>query len=104
MTVLRLLAEAEHELRAAARWYEVQRPGLGVEFIGALDAALHRISETPDAYPVWLANQRFQRAIVRRFPYVVFYRLVSEEIVVVAIAHNSRRPGYWLTRVEGSGG
>lgn len=101
MIPARLLGPAEAELRTAARWYEDQRPGLGVEFAGAVDAVLARIGETPEQFPVWISNRRFHRAVLARFPYALFFYVLAEEPVVVAIAHTRRRPGYRLSRVMG---
>ena len=80
------------------RWYEDQRPGLGAEFLGVVHGVLGRVGSTPEQFPVWLSNRRFRRALVARFPYALFFHIVGDEAVVVAVAHTSRRPGYWLVR------
>lgn len=80
------------------RWYEERRPGLGSEFVGAVDDLLARIGDRPHQFPVWLSNARFRRALVNRFPFSLFFHVVDEVPVVVAVAHTSRRPGYWLVR------
>lgn len=80
------------------RWYEDQRPGLGVEFLGAVGAALVRVGATPEEFATWSNNRRFRRALVSRFPYALFFQIVDDEAVVVAVAHTSRRPGYWIDR------
>lgn len=98
MSPPRLLAPAEEELRTAMRWYEEQRPGLGAEFLGAVHAGLTRMAGSPEQFPIWMNNRRFRRALVDRFPYALFFHLVEEVPVVVAVAHTSRRPGYWLAR------
>ena len=82
------------------RWYEEQRPGLGAEFLGAVHALLVRVGTTPDQFPVWQSNRRFRRGIVSRFPYALFFHIVGDEAVVVAVAHTSRRPGYWILRTR----
>lgn len=93
---LRIHPEARRELTGAFDWYEAQRTGLGRELLAELDAAFAAIIHQPLASGAWSARPRFRRFVLRRFPYILFYRLDSEEVVVVAIAHAKRRPGYWL--------
>ena len=81
-------------------WYEDKRAGLGLEFVAAIHAALRTIGESPERSPVWMANRRYRRVILRRFPYALFYHLREARPEIVAVAHCSRRPGYWLSRVE----
>jgi len=96
----RLLAPAERELRTAMRWYESKRPGLGAEFLGSVHGVMVRIGEAPKRFPVWADNHRFRRAVAVRFPYALFFHIVGTEPVVVAVAHSSRGPGYWLDRTQ----
>jgi hypothetical protein len=82
------------------RWYESKRPGLGAEFLGAVHGVLVRVGTAPDQFPVWPDNPRFRRALAARFPYAVFFHIAGDEPIVVAVAHTSRRPGYWLDRTR----
>jgi len=84
------------------RWYESRRPGLGAEFLGTVHAVLARVGAAPEQFAPWTDNPRFRRALPSRFPYAVFFHVVGEEAVVVAVAHTSRRPGYWLDRTDKS--
>ena len=95
---LSVVPEAEAELSAAATWYESRRPGLGVEFVAVIDAALERILDNPDASAVWMRGRPFRRQVVERFPFVIFYSSSEESVEVYAVAHARRRPGYWLDR------
>ncbi|MFZ5785200.1 MAG: type II toxin-antitoxin system RelE/ParE family toxin [Acidobacteriota bacterium] len=95
---LRILPEAAEELTAAAEWYEERRPGLGVELIATLDGALEEILASPTTFAFWARDYR--KLVVRRFPYVVFFRLVGDDVEVVAFAHARRRPGYWVERTR----
>jgi plasmid stabilization system protein ParE len=94
--------EADAEYRAAGRWYEERVVGLGIEFFDAVDAALDQIARSPKAgalvrrVPVDL---QVRRAPVTRFPYHVVYLETSSTIRVLAIAHDRRRPGYWMSRL-----
>jgi plasmid stabilization system protein ParE len=89
---------ASDELSAAAQWYEAESEGLGVAFTNAVSEAVARIAQAPTTFPRWQGDPRFRRVLTQRFPYVVFYRDTPHAVVVVAIAHGHRQPGYWLTR------
>jgi toxin ParE1/3/4 len=95
MTV-RFHPAARVELREARLWYEERSPLSAVAFAQEVDVAVSRIAETPMRYPV--AEHGTRRVVLDRFPYNVFYRVGTKEIVVVAIAHQRRRPGYWRGR------
>ena len=99
MSVPNVLPAAQDEIAEAIDWYELRRPGLGVEFLGAVDLALRAIADAPDRYPAWQENQRYRRLVLDRFPYAVFFHLTGTVPEVVAVAHARRRPGYWLNRV-----
>jgi len=92
------LAPAETELDEAIAFYEHQQEGLGDEFLVEVLLTLERIKGFPSAWPQ--ISQRIRRCRTRRFPYGVLYRHVGEEIVVVAIAHLHRKPGYWADRIK----
>jgi toxin ParE1/3/4 len=103
MRKVRILEEAAEEAAEAAAWYELQRPGLGAQFEHAVDAALDLLEEEiiPLAALPGVAGERgAKRLILKRFPYDVVVSEVSDEFVVVAFAHQSRRPGYWRARLR----
>lgn len=85
----------------AARWYEAHRPGLGTEFLEALDDAVVRIAEMPRmGSPVRdVADDAIRRRAVRRSPYHVIYLELPDRLQLLAVAHDRRRPGYWVGRV-----
>lgn len=97
MSVVQLLAEAEQELEAAALHYESQQPGLGAALLLEVEKTFNRISELPLAARVVRGDLR--RRFVHRFPYFVLYRVDGDDILVVAVAHRRRRPGYWRDRL-----
>ena len=68
---LRLAPEVELDLTEAYDWYEQRRTGLGEEFIGCIDVCLRQIRRAPDRYP--MVHATYRRALVRRFPYAVYY-------------------------------
>lgn len=91
-----LRPEAENDIAEAARWYEEQRSGLSLEFRSALDQTLFAIESNPDLYTQVYRDVR--RALLRRFPYGVFYVRRAEEVIVAAILHTSRNPRRWRAR------
>jgi plasmid stabilization system protein ParE len=90
---VRLRPEAEADLLDAASWYERQLPGLGHRFLDQVEAVLSAISETPLMCAV--LHRETRRALVRRFPFGVFYQVDESGIVVVAVMHASRDPLSW---------
>jgi toxin ParE1/3/4 len=87
---------AEREAGEAFEWYEGQRPGLGSEFLAALDAQLGLIKESPLVYAEIIPGVR--RALLSRFPYGVFYASKKEITSVLAVVHTSRSPRRWPRR------
>ena len=85
----------------AARWYEAHRPGLGIEFLEALDEAVARIAEMPRmGASVWdVPDESIRRRPLRRFPYHLIYLELPDRLQILAVAHDRRRPGYWVGRV-----
>lgn len=98
---LRISEEAEAEMAEAARWYESHRVGLGREFVAAVDAAVARIGENPrmGSPTPGVADETVRRGVVRRFPYHVVYIEVSDRLQILAVAHDRRRPAYWVGRL-----
>jgi len=92
-------AAAEADASEAYVWYERQRPGLGGEFKEELGATLQRIAEGPEAFQV--VHRDTRRALMRKFPYSVFYRVYPESIIVVACMHGRRSSARWRLRTEG---
>lgn len=87
---------ASADLEEAFAWYEAQHPGLGQAFRDAVEGALALIVENPQACPVLYRDTR--RALLQRFPYGVFYRLIGDHVVVIACAHAKRHPRAWRSR------
>jgi plasmid stabilization system protein ParE len=88
--------QAQAELLAARRWYDHQRAGLGGEFAREVDLAVSAVLERPLSFPT--VHKAIRRAIVRRFPYGVFFRILSDEIVILGIVHGHREPNHWRRR------
>ena len=93
--------EAEADIAEAFRWYEEKREGLGLEFVGVVDACLAAIERHPQSYAVVRGQTR--RAVLRRFPYSIFYLVDGDRMVVVACVHASRSPATWQRRADSLG-
>lgn len=91
-----LRPDAEDDLRSALEWYEGQRAGLGDDFTTAVDQFFARIQAFPELYATVHANVR--RGKLKRFPYVVYYRVHPDRLEVIAILHGSRHPQTWQDR------
>ena len=94
---IRFLDVAQQEFDEAIAYYNAQSPGLGDEFLLEVIAGLHRIKSFPKAWHPYTSNTR--RCLTRRFPYGVVYQILESEIVVIALVHSSRKPGYWRDRL-----
>jgi plasmid stabilization system protein ParE len=92
----RLLLAADEEMNDAAGFYEAAASGLGGDFLDDVQHAIDAARDMPGLGP--LVQDDFRRILLRRFPFSIIYALDSNSIVVVAIAHQRRRPGYWKGR------
>jgi plasmid stabilization system protein ParE len=97
---LRSSEEAAVEMAEAASWYEQHRVGLGLEFLAAVDAAVARIAENPriGSRTPGVDDEDIRRVFIRRFPYHVVYIELPDRLQVLAVAHDRRRPAYWVGR------
>jgi toxin ParE1/3/4 len=102
---VRLHIDAEIEVQDACRWYDRRRPGLGTALYDALLATFHDIETAPLAYPTCpdaRSGRDVRQTMTRGFPYLVIYEVRAAEILILAVSHASRRPGYWLHRNGGT--
>ncbi len=90
-------AEADTEVTEAARFYELQAESLGFSFLEELGLALKRIEGHPKSAP--LVGKEVRRALLRRFPFSLLYVIEPDRIRILAVAHQKRRPNYWLSRL-----
>jgi len=104
MRRLRILDSAAQEAIEAAAFYEAERQGLGAEFDSALNAAFDLLEDELlplTAMPGPAGRRGAKRFVMRRFPYDIVVLEHSDELLVIAIAHHRRRPGYWRRRLGG---
>lgn len=87
---------ARAELLEAEDWYLHRSPTAAREFVREVDRAVARIMEAPQRYPVTRYGRR--RFVLLEFPFDLVYRIAEHEIEIIAVAHHSRRPGYWRAR------
>jgi plasmid stabilization system protein ParE len=98
---VRVLAEAESELRSAVLYYEERQVGLGSDLQDRVSKAIHEIAGDPLRFPLYEGKhltRAFRRATVERFPYLLVYEVRDDEVLVVAVAHSGRDPAYWHER------
>jgi len=86
------LPAAQGEASDAQDWYEAEA-GLGTRFRAELDYMAERLAANPLQFPLVFADIR--RALLRRFPYVLFFRIVDDAVFVMACFHSSRDPRIW---------
>ena len=95
---VRLLESAQAELDDAIAWYASQAPGLGDAFLIETLKTLKLIEQYPKAWhPL---TQQVRRCRLRRFPYSVIYAQEGSDLLVLALAHQHRKPDYWRTRLN----
>lgn len=99
--IVELHEDAAADLEAAIDWYDSEGPGTGRQLEDEVDAAMDRIAEFPLAWPPWRSDPRFRFIRVLRFPYHLPYYVDGERAIVMAVAHDKRRRGYWEDRVPG---
>jgi plasmid stabilization system protein ParE len=88
---------AELDVAEAQLWYEHQRSGLGAEFYFEVSQVFDRLAEAPLIYQVIYRDVR--RAIVRRFPYLIWYRVLGAEVAVLACTHGIQDPDKAISRL-----
>lgn len=97
-----LVQEAEMEFWASVRFYESQKPGLGLRFKQETARSLAQIAADPTRSP--LRRKGYRRVNLSVFPHYIAYAIRSDVVWVVAIGHAHRRPEYWLERIKDRSG
>ena len=95
---LEFLPEAEKELREAARYYENEAPGVGLAFLAELHKAASDILENPRSTAEIRSSIR--KKLLHRFPFNILYSIENDIILIIAVAHQKRRPTYWRSRLK----
>ncbi len=92
--------DAEAELNTAIEFYEHQRQGLGVDLNSEVENAVWRVRQNPRRYPRY-NGLGIRKCLIKRFPYILFYLEYKKTIWIAAVAHQMRKPGYWMYRTPG---
>jgi toxin ParE1/3/4 len=88
---------AVEELIESSEFYELRESGLGTRFLKTIDKSLELLKRNPRISKADHLGRR--KYVVNRFPFLLIYKFKENRIVVLAVAHGSRRPGYWKERV-----
>lgn len=89
---------ALEEYRQAASWYANREQRVALEFVASVEDAIARIVEAPRRWRI--VDEDIRRCLTRIFPFGILYSIEDEFILIVAIMHFSREPGYWKSRIK----
>jgi plasmid stabilization system protein ParE len=92
------LPDADEEFREAVRYYENEAPGVGLRFVAEVRKGVTFI--TRNTYAVACVGSGIRSKVLNHFPYNLLYAVESETVVIVAVAHQKRRPRYWQRRLK----
>ena len=95
---VRTRRSAQADIRAAARWYDQQRTGLGKDFVAEVKEVVRRLSQTPRMHQIIKGHVR--RALVQRFPYCVYYTVGKKVVEIIGVFHAKRDPAVWQARIQ----
>ncbi len=89
--------QALKEYREAANWYGNREPGLALSFVGEVEDAIRRVVEAPTGWRI--IEEDVRRCLTHVFPYAILYTIEPEFVLILAVAHCAREPGYWKERI-----
>ena len=99
----RVLMEAKREVITSSEWYETQQAGLGGAFVLDYESIIEHMRKFPETGSLVTTEVKLRYEIrqflFNRFKHSLFTVVLPEELVVVAVAHQHRRPGYWRKRL-----
>ena len=93
----RFVPDAKAELDEAIEWYQLRNEKIAIHFTDAVEEATKRVMANPLIYRVRKNDTRYCQVDI--FPYHLIFKLHKDEIIILAIAHTSRKPGYWQNRL-----
>ena len=98
---IRLDPAARDEFREAIQWYETARQGLGDEFRLEVESYVERAAarELPGTSLGSRHSHALRKLFLHRFPFALIFEIQADELVVWAVAHTKRRPGFWRSRI-----
>ena len=89
---------AQQEFNEAKGFYEIEQAGLDVRFEKEIKNAVLRIKQYPSAWPI--ERGEIRHYLVHKFPYKILYSIQQDNIVILAFAHQHRKPDYWIDRIR----
>jgi hypothetical protein len=89
---------AVREMNDAIAYYELQFSGLGTAFKEEIKKAINRIIKYPNAWPI--VDENIRKYILHKYPYNLYYSMEKDHLYIIAIAHQHRKPNYWIDRFE----
>ena len=89
---------AQKDIQTGKDWYETKQDLLGNDFIDAIESALIRIHSNPRIFS--LIYKGIRRALVKRFPFGIYYFIKDDIINIFAVIHSSRNPKIWKKRTK----
>ncbi len=89
---------AEKEHLETVTYYELQQRGLGAFYLAEFESAMEAVCANPNQYPI-LLKPEIRRKLMKRFPFSIFFREAKGVIQILAVAHQRRRPEYWIKRL-----
>jgi toxin ParE1/3/4 len=89
--------EALEEYLQATSWYTERDPGIALAFVESVEEAIQRILESPERWRI--IDEDIRRCLTRVFSYAILYTIEVDYVLIVAVMHCSREPGYWRTRI-----
>lgn len=92
--------DALAEYEEAARYYAECQEGLEFRFTESVEAAIRQIADAPDRWRVM--EQDVRRCLTKVFPYAILYTIEADFVLIIAVMHCHREPGYWRRRLQGS--
>lgn len=90
--------EALAEYQAAADYYAARQSGLELRFIESVELAIQRVREAPERWRI--LEEEVRRCLTRVFPYAILYIIESDYLLIIAVMHCHREPGYWRHRLK----
>lgn len=90
--------QARAEYLEAVAYYEERQAGLGARFASEIEDVVQRIVEAPQRWRI--IEGEIRRCLAHKFPYGVLYSIERRYVLVLAVMHHSRKPGYWHSRIE----
>ena len=98
MTKLIVRRAARFDVRSIREWYEAEEVGLGARFLTELDGVVERARVMPRQFPE--VGRSLRRALLRRFPYCVYFLDRGDAVIVFAVLHQHRHPTEWQRRAK----